>query len=209
MHWGEMNLFRSFWLTSTVSRNGWFGPPPPPPQPPPPPPFHPSAFFCYILSYYLFPNPCLGFFHSFLCSSLTKAFSPRAAGCNSTVHLPWVPGPSIWEGRERLQIQPQVERGWDGREGKVVYHWINIITLFNSWAQPFWSVRKLSFIRIDHIDSPRLTCILYTSVFPFAHFSHFTLIYNNHIVTHYHLAWEFEKPFYHLFHYTLLHSGKY
>ena len=41
-----------------------------------------------------------------------------------------------------------------------------------------------------------LTCIFYTIVLTFAHFSRFTHIYNDNTSTHYHLAWEFEKWFF-------------
>ena len=51
------------------------------------------------------------------------------------------------------------------------------------------------FLSIDHNDSLSLTCILYTSILTFAHFSRFTHIYNNNTSTLYHLAWEFKKPF--------------
>ena len=40
-----------------------------------------------------------------------------------------------------------------------------------------------------------LASYVYTSILTFAHFSRFTHIYNNNTSTHYHLAWEFEKPF--------------
>ena len=51
-----------------------------------------------------------------------------------------------------------------------------------------------------------LTCILYTSmhaILTFAHFSHFTHIYNNNTFSLYHFAWEFYKLF--IISFTMLH----
>ena len=55
--------------------------------------------------------------------------------------------------------------------------------------------QSVCFIRIHHNNSPSLTCILYTSILTFTHFSCFKHIYNNYTFTVYHLAWEFKKPF--------------
>ena len=55
--------------------------------------------------------------------------------------------------------------------------------------------QSVCFIRIRHNNSPSLTCILYTSILTFTHFSRFKHIYNNYTFSLYHITYEFKKPF--------------
>ena len=70
------------------------------------------------------------------------------------------------------------------------------------------NLKKLSVhLNIDHNDCLSFTCILYTSILTFTHFSRFIHIYNNNTST-LSFCLGIRETIYHFFHYTSLHSDK-
>ena len=62
-------------------------------------------------------------------------------------------------------------------------------------------IQKLTNQSVCFIRS--LTCILYTSILTFTHFSRFKHIYNNYTFSLYHITYEFKKPF--IISFTVIH----